>query len=250
MDLSEVRSARVLSVVAAIAVGAASVGLWANLSRQGPALRAFGHGPRVSQAAVPAPTQRGLSLTRSGPNRARHALAFRDMQRDQPDPLVEVPFDPAARAAAVASRAQRRAYDGAPPGIPHPIAQMDTPNCVACHAQGLRVRAHNASVISHPFMSSCVQCHTVMEQAMPGPPLAGDLSAGNTFVGRPSPGLGERAWPGAPPTIPHTTRMRESCASCHGALSTGLRTSHPWRQSCEQCHAPSAELNLRAGLLP
>ncbi|HRC56557.1 MAG TPA: hypothetical protein PKU97_11575, partial [Kofleriaceae bacterium] len=70
--------------------------------------------------------------------------------------------------------------------------------------------------------------------------------ADSAFVGLPAPGRGERAWPGAPPTIPHTTWMRERCDSCHGVWgASGLRSTHPWRQSCTQCHAPAAALDQR-----
>jgi cytochrome c-type protein NapB len=55
---------------------------------------------------------------------------------------------------------------------------------------------------------------------------------------------GVRAYTGAPPEIPHSTWMRETCLACHGGTGAeGLRTRHPQRQSCTQCHAPSAGLN-------
>ena len=34
--------------------------------------------------------------------------------------------------------------------------------------------------------------------------------------------------------------MRERCDSCHGVWAGALRTTHPWRQNCVQCHTPSA----------
>ncbi|WP_442485889.1 hypothetical protein [Aeoliella sp. SH292] len=34
--------------------------------------------------------------------------------------------------------------------------------------------------------------------------------------------------------------MRSDCTTCHGELGKeGLRSSHPWRVNCTQCHAPS-----------
>ncbi|MBK6532709.1 MAG: hypothetical protein IPF99_24875 [Deltaproteobacteria bacterium] len=39
--------------------------------------------------------------------------------------------------------------------------------------------------------------------------------------------------------------MRGRCESCHGVLSQGIRSTHPWRESCTQCHAPSAALDQR-----
>ncbi|MFN7141654.1 MAG: hypothetical protein ACK4UN_20210, partial [Limisphaerales bacterium] len=75
---------------------------------------------------------------------------------------------------------------------------------------------------------------------------ASDALALNEFIGFMSPGKGKRAYPGAPPTIPHPTAMRSDCMRCHGPNGVaGLKTSHPYRQSCTQCHAPSAELDQR-----
>lgn len=45
-------------------------------------------------------------------------------------------------------------------------------------------------------------------------------------------------------TIPHGTQLRSDCLSCHGPPGlVGLRTPHPDRQACVQCHAPNAELD-------
>lgn len=242
---------RSLLVLAAGAVGAATLGLVANLAEGPPPTRTHEAPEAQAPGALdPAPTQLQLATERRTANRARHAVAFRAMQADRPDPLAPVPFDPAARVRTVAARSARRAYDGAPPTIPHAVSQRDLPNCLTCHAEGLRLRARVATVMPHPYVTACTQCHVVMERPMPGGEIPGALSDGNTFVGRPSPGRGERAWPGAPPTIPHTTHMRERCDGCHAPLATGLRASHPWRASCPQCHAPSAALDLRPGLAP
>jgi cytochrome c-type protein NapB len=92
--------------------------------------------------------------------------------------------------------------------------------------------------MSHPRLEMCQQCHA----AAPGaaPPPASD------FVGLGAAGSGRRAYAGAPPTIPHGAWMREACDSCHGlAGAPGLRTTHPERQSCTQCHAPDASLEAR-----
>ncbi len=141
------------------------------------------------------------------------------------------------------ARARNRAYDGAPPTVPHPIAQQAWPNCLTCHDRGMRVAANTAPAICHTAMQSCTQCHVV--STAPFPASRRRPSADNTFAGLESAARGERAWPGAPPTIPHATLMRARCASCHGELALGLRTRHPWRQSCTQCHAPSAALDQR-----
>ncbi len=92
--------------------------------------------------------------------------------------------------------------------------------------------------ISHPPYTSCVQCHAAASDPRPGGTPA--KVAGNTFLGLPSPSAGTRGQPTAPPTIPHSTWMRDQCGSCHGPTGLmGMRTTHPWRQQCVQCHAAS-----------
>jgi cytochrome c-type protein NapB len=180
-------------------------------------------------------------------NRLRHAGNLTAMEGNRPA-LTDTPaaVTDTARAAALARRAERRAYDGAPPTIPHPIAQMASPNCLTCHARGMNIGTRTAPAICHEVHASCTQCHVVSERPMPSTALEGGPPfADNSFVGLEAPTHGERASPVAPPTIPHATRMRSECRSCHGVLAEGLRTSHPWRESCVQCHAPSAALDQR-----
>jgi cytochrome c-type protein NapB len=91
-----------------------------------------------------------------------------------------------------------------------------------------------ASKMSHVVMTNCTQCH--VEQS--------PVPAETTFVGVYRAGPGERANPGAPPTIPHHTWLRDNCNSCHGLVSRpGTRTTHPWLTNCTQCHVPSAALD-------
>lgn len=142
---------------------------------------------------------------------------------------------------ALADRASRRAYEGAPPVIPHPIGQQEAANCLACHGAGLWVEDRLATPISHPPYANCTQCHIA---AGPMDSIVGSQPATNDFVGVYRAGKGERAWPGAPPTIPHSTWMRNECLSCHGLVARpGIRTTHPWRSSCTQCHVSSATVD-------
>lgn len=160
-----------------------------------------------------------------------------------PDLMAPVERGPEDRDAALAARAPRRAYDGAPPTIPHAVDQLAVPACETCHDRGAKVAGMTAPAMSHEPRGSCLQCHVVATDPRPGanaPP-----APETTFVGWRSP-PGQRAWPGAPPTMPHSSQMRERCASCHGPRgSLGIRSTHPWRVSCEQCHAPSATLDQR-----
>ena len=97
---------------------------------------------------------------------------------------------PGEKGAALKDRAARRAYDGAPPVVPHPITQDSSAACLACHGQGLQVKDRFASKISHPvFGGSCTQCHvsshhafTAAEAALFTAPLTE-----NTFQGKTAP---------------------------------------------------------------
>ena len=43
------------------------------------------------------------------------------------------------------------------------------------------------------------------------------------------------------PSIPHPLEGRENCLACHTgpAAREEIRTSHPERERCQQCHVPS-----------
>ncbi|MDD9933881.1 MAG: nitrate reductase cytochrome c-type subunit [Myxococcales bacterium] len=191
----------------------------------------------------PAPTYGQLRDRAYGADLDRHATAFAAMGHQRPELTAEVVRSAEALAAARTARAEHRAFAGAPPVIPHAIDQRDYPNCMSCHADGLVVGERVAPAMSHAPYASCVQCHA---PAGAPPPVAATAPAvaGNTFEGLAEPS-GERAAPGAPPTVPHSTLMRERCNSCHGVLGQGIVTTHPWRTSCLQCHGPSAALDQR-----
>lgn len=210
-------------------------------------------------AAIEPVGQRALSYTelRAGTRSPNQALAP-TWWRSLPSPDLFAPVVQSAsdREAAVARRAARRAYDGAPPTVPHPVEQLGVPGCLTCHERGAKIAEHVAPKMSHAPMGSCVQCHVPAEdprvtaagaaESVAPWALPQQVVADNGFAGRGPPGPGERAWPGAPPVIPHTTWMRERCDGCHGVFgASGMRSTHPWRQSCTQCHAPAAELDQR-----
>lgn len=193
--------------------------------------------------AIAATAYRDFDRRLHGPNRAWHG-SLADLEQPV-DNLIN--FDgqlqrlPELRQAVLSLRAQRRAFDGAPPVVPHPIDQMSSASCLACHGEGIWIgRGVRAPKMSHDVFASCTQCHVEQQ--------SGDLellaTVANFFEGKAAPIGGSRAWAGAPPVVPHPTFMRESCLSCHGPSGPEpIRTTHPGRASCLQCHAPSAELD-------
>lgn len=235
---------RGLHLVVVIAFIVALVGAIFGVRGTGRAVQAYiSERPPVAEA----PEARSYSDMRGGmhgPNAKIQPAWWSALPR--PDVFAAVAQTAADRAAALERRATRRAYDGAPPTIPHEIDQLSVPACLSCHASGAKIAELVVPAMSHPVYGSCVQCHVVSTDPRPGgetPP-----APTSTFVGVAGRG-GDRAWPGAPPTIPHSTWMRDRCESCHGVFgSVGMRTTHPWRQSCTQCHAPSAALDQRAAI--
>ncbi|MBX7105162.1 MAG: nitrate reductase cytochrome c-type subunit [Gemmataceae bacterium] len=141
------------------------------------------------------------------------------------------------QATAMLVRADRRAYDGAPPVIPHkPLGGA----CVTCHAAiaravpGVGVAPPNPHLKTPGLsdMSRCQQCHvfqtdTTVFVASKFEPLMQQVVPG------------ERLYPHAPPVIPHHLFMREDCAMCHSSTAgrPEIRCTHPERSNCLQCHA-------------
>ena len=123
--------------------------------------------------------------------------------------------------------------------IPHPD-DARTSDCLSCHGQNVTVGGVKAPRMSHEKMLACRQCHVARATAFfAGRAPGGPPPTENSFEGLAS-GPGHRATPTAPPTVPHGTHMREACGTCHGRWGQpGLRTSHPERVSCNQCHVPS-----------
>jgi cytochrome c-type protein NapB len=191
--------------------------------------------------------------SKNGPNAEwRNSLVdFRQPAAAVPD--ANAPVAPEVKHAVLQARADRRAYDGAPPVVPHPITQDSSAACLACHGQGLQVKDRFASKISHPtFGGSCTQCHVSSQGTFTAAEAAVFAVAlsDNSFQGAGAPLKGPRAWPGAPPLVPHRTFMRNDCMSCHGPNGLfALRTPHPERQSCSQCHV-SAAVNDQHQFLP
>lgn len=137
---------------------------------------------------------------------------------------------------AAAARALRRAYDGAPPVIPHQDFGM---SCTSCHTMqgvelpgaGFALPYPHENTIGLSALANCRQCH-VFQQNAPG-------FADTTFVGlRQDLRKGRRLNELAPPVMPHPVFMRENCVAWHTgpAAREEIRTPHPERTNCRQCH--------------
>ncbi|MEZ4253417.1 MAG: hypothetical protein R3B99_34850, partial [Polyangiales bacterium] len=249
-DTTSSNGARVVRVVASAVLAVAVIGFFTGIAPAPDAAFELRGSREVSSDLPRAPSHADLAAGFAAQAaESRQLAAFGAMAREGRRALTEEP--PVATAeeisGALALRQQRRAYDGAPPRVPHPMTQTGSLDCVACHQDGFVLEGRVARMMSHETYASCSQCHVEDVHSMPSAEraLVGGPPIDTQFVGLEAPTSGPRAWEGAPPVIPHATQMRERCDSCHGVLAEGLRTSHPWRQSCTQCHAPSAEYDLR-----
>jgi cytochrome c-type protein NapB len=149
---------------------------------------------------------------------------------------VPVPGHPGAEKSAAPVRAQRRAFDGAPPVIPHkPFGAA----CVNCHTMaGINVPGVGFAPPSPHKLTRgvagttyCTQCHVWK--------LSNDVWKENSFVGLAQDlRKGKSAMLGSPPVIPHAIQMRENCMACHtgAAAREEIRCDHPERVNCRQCH--------------
>lgn len=185
-----------------------------------------------------------------------------DVFRTSPAMLAIEPTDPRQRTAHPRNLSTfrfLRAYPGAPPRIPHGLSpdEFRTGACRSCHARGGYSRrfAAYAPVTPHPELGMCLQCHLgedrVMGLAPPdadpnarcplchgqsgGPPRP---EAASTWPGTSWPALPARVRDRPPPPIPHDLQLRGNCLACHSgpAAVAEIRTSHPARADCRQCH--------------
>ncbi len=167
-------------------------------------------------------------------------LATNAKRKEVSIPLPEIKITPAEKSFALARRAKNRAFSGAPPTVPHSVSQTSARACIACHGEGLKSETLRISKMSHQFLSNCTQCHVESN-----PEHMQSIDFGETsFVGLPESTSGHRAFDGAPPQVPHSVWMRADCSSCHGFTGAqGIRSTHPWRTSCLQCHALTSKLD-------
>jgi len=156
---------------------------------------------------------------------------------DHGSTAAQVPAGAVVAKSTAVERAERRLFDGAPPVIGHRDFGIE---CVECHnRRGTEVAGVGyAPPTPHELTAGigatarCRQCHVFRQ--------TDELFVRNTFVGLPQDlRPGRRLAALAPPVIPHPVFMRENCAACHTgpAAREEIRTSHPERERCRQCHA-------------
>ncbi len=127
-----------------------------------------------------------------------------------------------------------RAYEGAPPFIPHSIdndLSMGGKDCLQCHENGGYVAEFKnfAPRTPHPTYVNCRQCHV-------------PVNSNKDFVENDFKpiklSLNNNALDTSPPTMPHGLQLRENCLACHSGPATPKEIScdHPERSNCLQCH--------------
>ncbi|HTR20523.1 MAG TPA: hypothetical protein VMH88_06685 [Gemmatimonadales bacterium] len=155
-----------------------------------------------------------------------------------------------------------RGFEGAPPRIPHSLTagEFRTFSCRTCHERGGYSQRFTAYVplTPHPERGICLQCHVGVDSVIGAEvadsnpnhrcPMCHGPSGG---APRPSASLtwATTAWPAlpaltpgeTPPPIPHDLQFRENCLTCHAgpAAVAEIRTRHPHRANCRQCHVAS-----------
>lgn len=152
-----------------------------------------------------------------------------------------------------------RAYPGAPPRIPHGVTDEEFREirCNSCHERGGYVERFGGyvPVTPHPQYSACLQCHAadamrvgialpdgmtdhVCSQCHVDPDQPPPSLVALDWAPAPWPDAGFRAMEGSPPVIPHDLLLRENCVACHAgrAAVPTIRTTHPERANCRQCH--------------
>jgi cytochrome c-type protein NapB len=177
------------------------------------------------------------ALSRAGILLALGGLAFVSCDDGEPagSEFVDVPGVEGRLKSSPAVRLARRAFDGAPPVIPH---EPRADSCLSCHDEvGLEVPDLGfAPPMPHALteglssIARCVQCHVYRT-------TDGEFVA-SEYVAYRAPDEPHTAFDGAPAVLPHRVFMREACASCHSgpAAREDIRTDHPERANCTQCH--------------
>jgi hypothetical protein len=188
---------------------------------------------------------------------AAEALVF-SMRPDAATLDAQAYRRPDAHPRTLATYRALRAYPGAPPRVPHGLTPDEFRGtvCNTCHERGGYSPRFGAYVplVPHPELTSCLQCHAT-DIALVGVALPDSrrdalchqchstvrtASSEHGVDWQPAawPRVGGGAADGTPPEIPHDLQLRGNCLACHmgPAAVAEIRTSHPERSNCRQCH--------------
>ncbi len=136
------------------------------------------------------------------------------------------------------TRESLRAFYFAPPVVPHEVESRGSNDCLRCHLQVTKLEDGRVAMQTpHPQFSNCLQCH------VPSKTPGREKEVLTDWEGLEEPKRGMRGFLVSPPTVPHRIYLRENCLSCHGPKNPNmrLRTSHPERSRCLQCHVPNVD---------
>ncbi|MDH4200056.1 MAG: nitrate reductase cytochrome c-type subunit [Spirochaetia bacterium] len=157
------------------------------------------------------------------------------------------------RAAYVNQRAKSRAYEGAPPVIPHFITKSGTRYCLSCHGKGIvferEARVMNqknalSKITPHPTWVNCLQCHVIQNDVR--------LFHKNKFktfrLAHPEK-IAKTGEEVAPPLRPHQEENRENCVVCHlsKTADSSIIPKHGMMEGCEACHMVPESLDIYQG---
>lgn len=202
--------------------------------------------PAPADGLLPAPRYGDIPQTPWQPNAGWH-FDLGQLPQADPKPQAQEKLSADELLEVLQLRSERRAFDGAPPVVPHEIDPIRTTSCVVCHGPEATplIAGKRPPAMSHAHYANCTQCH-VPADGLRRLTEEERLVVSSAFDGRERPGPGCRAHEAAPPTLPHPVFMRENCMSCHdGSRPHAIRTSHPERQNCLQCHAQNAAFDNR-----
>ena len=195
--------------------------------------------PSTHDQVSPATEYRDLPSLRAKRHIRSEAVASL-LVESRPNPAVPIIISEQDKTESLSQRQHNRAFNGAPPTVPHKTEGMSIESCAICHTAGTRSTSLRIPAMSHPSMPNCLQCLVESQSEALAPMNPVD----NLFAGLPAPRQGVRAFTGAPPQIPHSTWMRDNCLACHGPSGLkGIQTTHPWRANCRQCHPPAWHLD-------
>lgn len=143
-----------------------------------------------------------------------------------------------------------RAYEGAPPAIPHPVLKSGAHYCLNCHSKGtvfekdaeiLGTKNAVAKISPHPTWVNCLQCHVPQNDVA--------LFHKNKFKTFRLAHVKKETIAGeepVPPQMPHHMQNRENCVVCHLSKTAdpSIIPKHGMRESCEACHMTPESLDI------